>query len=328
MTGLFTALKTDSLNFRNRVAFPPMASEKSTEDGFPTEKLYDHYKKRSKYPGLVIVEHSYVDPRGRLSENQLGIYSDEHIEKLERLADIIESNGAVSAIQINHAGGQCKEELIGEKPVAPSDAYFEDVDTLTRDQMEEIKNNFVEAAKRAEGAGFDAVEVHGAHGFLLGQFMSPHSNQREDEFGGDDLENRMRFPLEVVEAVKDVITDTSLLYRLGATDRDDEGQTVDESKVFAEELEKRGIEMIDVSGNLCGSRPEELEGKQGYFVPLAEDIKEAVDVPVIGVGGVKDGRYADKVIREGKVDMIAVGREQWQDPEWVSKAKMELKEDE
>ncbi len=326
MKGLLSSLELDSINLRNRIVFPPMASEKSTLDGFPTEELYEHYDNRSEGPGLVIVEHSYVNTRGRLSENQLGIYSDEHVEGLGKLADTIKANGAVATIQINHAGGHCKEELTGEKPVAPSEAYFDDVETLSVEQMEEIKRDFVKAAERAEEADFDAVEVHGAHGFLLGQFMSPFTNQRDDEYGGE-LENRMRFPLEVVKSVRDVLDDTILLYRLGATDDDEDGLTVKESKRFAKKLEEEGVEIIDVSGNMCGSRPEKYKGEQGFFVPLAEEIKEGVDVPVIGVGGIKEATYADKIMKEGKVDLVAVGREQWKDPKWAVKAIEELEED-
>lgn len=326
MKGLFASIKLDTIELRNRIVLPPMATEKSTEEGLPTEELYEHYEERSKGPGLVIVEHSYVDEGGRLSKNQLGIYSDEHIEPLQILADLIKENGAAAAIQINHAGGKAQEEMIGKKPVAPSEAYFENAEELCLKEMEEIKAAFREAARRAEEAGFDAVEVHGAHGFLLGQFLSPISNQRKDGYGGEDLEKRMKFPLEVVEEVKRVLDDTALFYRLGATDRDEEGLTVNEAKIFAKELQERGVEVIDVSGNLCGSRPSDLEGEQGYFVSTAMNVKRAVDVPVIGVGGIKDPDHANKIVEEGMVDMVAVGREQWKDPRWAFKAKEEIGE--
>jgi len=322
MPGLFTPLKVGSVTLRNRVVLPPMATEKSTSDGFPTEELYEHYDKQSKGPGLVIVEHSYVTRKGKLSSNQLGIYSDEHVKKLSKLSQIIRSNGAVSAIQINHAGGACKQKVTGEKPVAPSDAYFEDVEPLTVEEMRSIKDDFTQAAERAVEAGFDAVEVHGAHGFLLGQFLSPITNQRDDEYGGESLENRMRFPLEVVKSVKDVVGDTLLLYRLGATDMNENGLTVDESKVFAKKLEKLGVDIIDVSGNLSGSRPDKDE--QGYFVPAAEEIKSVVDVPIIGVGGITEASYADEILHDEKVDLVAVGREQWKNPDWVDDARKEL----
>ncbi len=322
MVGLFTPLEIGSVRLRNRVVLPPMATEKSTSDGFTTEELYQHYDEQSKGPGLVIVEHSYVSEEGRLSSNQLGIYSDEHVEGLSRLSDIIKSNGAVSAIQINHAGGACKQKVTGKKVVAPSQGYFEDAETLTMKEMESIIDDFTRAAERAVEAGFDAIEVHGAHGFLLGQFLSPITNQRDDDHGGDRLEDRMRFPLKVVESVKGVVGDRSLFYRLGATDMDENGLTIDGSKIFARELEKIGVDVIDVSGNLSGSRPSMKE--QGYFVSEAEAIKSVVDVPVIGVGGITDPTYADEIVRHGKVDLVAVGREQWKNPDWVDGAKKVL----
>jgi len=327
MVGLFNPLKIDSTDIRNRIVFPPMATEKSTEEGFATEELYQHYDERSEVTGLVIVEHSYVDKRGRLSKNQLGIYSDDHLDGLEKLADTIKSSGAAAAIQINHAGGKCDESLIGDRPLVPSKTYFEDGEELSQEQMENIKESFVKAASRAERAGFDLVEVHGAHGFLLGQFLSPLTNQRDDGFGGEKLEDRMRFPLDIVGEVKEALNKTALMYRLGATDMDDEGLTVEEAKNFAQELKSEGVDIIDVSGNMCGSRPEELEGKQGYFIPTAEEIKDSIDLPVIGVGGIKDPHYADRIVREGRVDLVAVGREQWKDPDWALKAKKELRED-
>ncbi len=327
MVGLFNPLKIDSTDIRNRIVFPPMATEKSTEEGFATEELYQHYDERSEVTGLVIVEHSYVDKRGRLSKNQLGIYSDDHLDGLEKLADTIKSSGAAAAIQINHAGGKCDESLIGDRPLVPSKTYFEDGEELSQEQMENIKESFVKAASRAERAGFDLVEVHGAHGFLLGQFLSPLTNQRDDGFGGEKLEDRMRFPLDIVGEVKEALNKTALMYRLGATDMDDEGLTVEEAKNFAQELKSEGVDIIDVSGNMCGSRPEELEGKQGYFIPTAEEIIDSIDLPVIGVGGIKDPHYADRIVREGRVDLVAVGREQWKDPDWALKAKKELRED-
>ncbi len=327
MVGLFNPLKIDSTDIRNRIVFPPMATEKSTEEGFATEELYQHYDERSEVTGLVIVEHSYVDKRGRLSKNQLGIYSDDHLDGLEKLADTIKSSGAAAAIQINHAGGKCDESLIGDRPLVSSKTYFEDGEELSQEQMENIKESFVKAASRAERAGFDLVEVHGAHGFLLGQFLSPLTNQRDDGFGGEKLEDRMRFPLDIVGEVKEALNKTALMYRLGATDMDDEGLTVEEAKNFAQELKSEGVDIIDVSGNMCGSRPEELEGKQGYFIPTAEEIKDSIDLPVIGVGGIKDPHYADRIVREGRVDLVAVGREQWKDPDWALKAKKELRED-
>ena len=325
MPELFTPITIDGLKLKNRIIMPPMARDLSTTDGKPTSELYDHYLRRAKDVGLVIVEHSYVQLDGKLSEKQLGIYKDELTSPLNKLSDSIKGKGTPSCIQITHAGAKARKEIIGQRPKAPSSEFYDkEVDKLSVEEMEEIKKNFVEAAVRAEKAGFDSVEVHGAHGFLLSEFVSPLSNTRDDKYGGD-LRNRIRFPLEIVEEIIESVKDLKVFYRLGASDRMKAGFEIDEAKVLAKNLEKKGIDAIDVSGGLCGSAPSELEGKQGYFVPLAEKIKKAVDVPVIGVGGIKDPAYANKIIREGRVDLIAVGRALLKNPDWAAEAKKKLK---
>jgi len=167
-------------------------------------------------------------------------------------------------------------------------------------------------------AGFDGVEVHGAHGFLLNQFFSPLTDDG-DQHGGS-LENRIRLPLEVVERIKEKVGSKLLVYRLGADDLDPAGTQIEDSQKFAVRLEEAGVDFIDVSGGLGGSRPEQLQGTQGYYVPQGQLIKKVVDIPVIGVGGIKEPQYADRMIREGKVDLVAVGRELLKDPDWALKA--------
>ena len=180
------------------------------------------------------------------------------------------------------------------------------------------------AASRAVEAGFDAVEVHGAHGFLLNQFLSPLSNKRNDEYGGT-LENRMRFHSQIIARIKKKIGKSfPLLYRLGAEDMHPEGLMLKESKAFAKNLEKWGVHAIDVSGGMMGSRPTHLTNP-GYYVPLAEAIKSVVKVPVIGVGGIKTPEFADEVIRRNRADLVAVGRAMLADPEWALKAIETLK---
>jgi 2,4-dienoyl-CoA reductase-like NADH-dependent reductase (Old Yellow Enzyme family) len=180
------------------------------------------------------------------------------------------------------------------------------------------------AAERAIKAGFDGVELHGAHGFLLNQFFSPLLNKRTDEYGGP-LENRMRFPLMVVEKVRERVRGRLLLYRLGADDLAPNGTRIEDSAAFAVKLEQRGVDVVDVSGGMCGGEPKQLRNVQGYFVPQAHEIKKAVRTPVIGVGGITEAKYADKLIRDGKVDLVAVGRALWKDPGWAEKAVEVLK---
>jgi 2,4-dienoyl-CoA reductase-like NADH-dependent reductase (Old Yellow Enzyme family) len=179
------------------------------------------------------------------------------------------------------------------------------------------------AAERAIKAGFDGVEIHGAHGFLLNQFFSPISNRRTDEYGGS-LENRMRFPLEVVRKVREIVGGRLLLYRIGSDDLDPKGTQIEDSKRFASLLVSQGVNIIDVSGGLCGSRPQQLEGKQGYFVAQAEEIKNVVNVPVIGVGGITDVKFANSLMSEGRIDVVAVGRRLLEDPNWPEKDRKEI----
>ncbi len=254
---------------------------------------------------------------GKLSERQLGVHNDGLIPGLERLSRSVHETGTQVVMQINHAGARSSEEITGGKPIAPSP--IENARELRSEEIEAVVDAFGLAAERVIKAGIDGVEVHGAHGFLLNQFFSPLTNKRQDEYGGA-LENRIRFPLEIVQRVKEEIGGKLILYRLGSDDMDPAGTQIEDSKKFALKLEDAGVDIIDISGGLCGSRPDELQNKQGYFIPQAQQIKEAVNIPVIGVGGIKDPRYADQAIREEKVDLVAVGRELLGDPEWAIKA--------
>jgi len=329
MPRLFNPIKIGSLQLKNRIVMPPMATGLATTQGEVTEDLIKHYEKRAKGLGLQIVEHSYVVKSGKLSEQQLGIYDDKLVSGLAKLTKRIHSLGTPIAIQINHAGRVTTSEVCGQQPVGPStiphSSEHETPRELTKHEIEELVEAFGLAAKRAVEAGFDAVEVHGAHGFLLNQFLSPLSNKRNDEYGGS-LENRMRFHSQIIARIKEKIGKSfPVLYRLGANDMHPEGLTLKESKVFAQNLDKWGVHAIDVSGGMMGSRPAHLT-IPGYYVPLAEAIKSVVNVPVIGVGGIKTPEVADEIIRNNRADLVAVGRAMLANPEWALKAMEALKE--
>jgi len=322
LVGLLDPLKVKGLTLKNRIVMPPMQTSLATVEGAVTDSLVEHYIRRSKALGLLIVEHCYVSREGRLSENQLGIYNDNLVGGLEKLSSRIHATGTPVVIQINHAGRTTSMEITGMKPVAPSPS--ENSRELGIEEIETLVEAFTIAAGRAMRAGFDGVEVHGAHGFLLNQFFSPLANRRRDKYGGS-LENRMRFPLEVVERVKETVGGRLLLYRLGSDDLDPAGTRIEDSKIFAVKLEQAGVDIIDVSGGLCGSRPSQLQDRQGYFIPQAQQIKSVVDIPVIGVGGIKEPEYAHIVIKEGKADLVAIGRTLLKDPDWATKATESLK---
>ncbi len=322
MMDLLTPLKVKGLVLKNRIVMPPMQSGLATRKGSVTDALIEYYVSRSKALGLLVVEHSYVTVDGKFSDKQLGIHEDILVDGLKKLSSSIHATGTPAVIQITHAGRTANSETTGRIPVAPSPE--EGIRQLRREEIEAVVEAFGVAAERAMKAGFDGVEVHGAHGFLLNQFYSPLSNQRHDKYGGS-LENRTRFPLEVVERVKEKVGGRLLLYRLGSDDLDQRGTRIEDSKAFAVRLEQAGVDVIDVSGGLCGSRPSKLQNSQGYFVPQAQQIRKVVKVPVIGVGGITDPEFANKLVVQKKVDLVAVGRQLLKDPKWAEKAVEALK---
>lgn len=322
MVDLLDTLEVKGLILKNRFVMPPMQTGLATPEGAVTDRIMEHYTRRSEALGLLIVEHSYVSLGGKLSERQLGIHEDSLIYGLEKLSSGIHATGTPVVIQINHAGRKASKEITGVKPVAPSP--FGEARKLKVEDIEALAEAYAGAAERAMKAGFDGVEVHGAHGFLINQFYSPLANRRKDNYGGS-LKNRMRFPLEVVERVKERVEGRLLLYRMGSDDLDPAGTTIEDSKKLAVKLEEAGVDIIDVSGGLCGSRPSHLQGVQGYFIPQAQEIRKVVRIPVIGVGGITEPQPANKLIKEGRADLVAVGRALLNDPNWVTKAIRELK---
>ena len=319
---LLDSLKVGDITLKNRIVMPPMYTGFATKKGEVTEKLVDHYIDRCKNLGLLIIEHSYVAIEGKLSERQLGAYNESLFSGLKKLSRSIQSMGTPVILQISHAGNRAMSEVTGIKKVSssPNNQSHE----LESDEIKVIIQRFAKAAEWGIKAGFNGIEIHGAHGFLLNQFYSPITNKRSDQYGGC-LENRLRFPLEVVGEVKKKIRNKLLLYRLGSDDLDHKGTKIWESQIFAIKLENAGVNLIDVSGGICGSRPDILQGIQGYFVSQAQQIRKAVNIPVIGVGGIKDPEFANRLIEEEKVDLIAVGRQLFKDPDWATKTVERLK---
>jgi len=321
MVSLLDPLEVGEYTLRNRIVMPPMLTNLATVDGSVTERLIEHYIRRAKMLGILIVEASYVSKGSNLSEKQLGIYDDKMVSGLRKLSKAIHEKGTPVVVQIMHSGAKAYVDSSGFQPVAPSATEY--ARKLEVNEIDSLLDDFADAANRALKAGFDGVEVHGAHGFLVNQFFSPLTNRRSDKYGGS-LHNRIRFPLEVIERVKEKVGKKLLLYRIGSEDLNSNGTKIEDSIHLAERLEDLGVDIIDVSGGLCGSRPPELQNIPGYFIPQAQKIKKAVKVPVIGVGNIKDAKYANKLIEEGSVDLIAVGREIMKDPEWATQAVKEL----
>ncbi len=323
MPGLLDAMRIKSLELRNRLVMPPMASGLATDDGETTDRLVSHYRERAPGVGLVIVEHSYVMPAGRLHKRQLASDTDAATTGLSLLAKAVQECGAKVALQLNHAGAKALADAVLGAPSGPSAVPVPGSDVVPRElspaEIEDVVVAFGRAAERTKRAGFDAVEIHGAHGFLASQFASPLTNHRSDRYGGDQ-QKRMRFPLEIVAEVRRRVgPDYPVFYRLGADDMREGGLTIEEGQRIAVALVEAGVDVMDVSVGHSSSQVAGPTG-QGFLVPLAEKIKRAVEVPVIGVGGITESEFADGVIREGRADLVAVGRAILRDAEWARRA--------
>lgn len=322
---LLEPLKIKSLNLANRLVMPPLATAKAEDDGSVSKQLLDYYAEKSKggYIALVIIEHSYVRPDGKAIKNQLSVADDSMIKGLKQLAEVIHGNGTKAVMQISHAGVRTNEEIIGTKPVGPSAVVNPREGNVPREiseaEISQIIKAFGDAARRVKEAGFDGVEIHSAHGYLLNQFLSPVTNQREDRYGGS-LSNRMRIHLEIIEAVQTAVEkDFPVFLRLGADDFIEGGTTIEDSKMAAREFVHAGVDILDISGGLLGYNIPDLSG-QGYFAHLSEAIKQVVEVPVILTGGITEAQAAEDLLAAGKADLIGVGRAILKDSDWARRA--------
>jgi 2,4-dienoyl-CoA reductase-like NADH-dependent reductase (Old Yellow Enzyme family) len=289
---------------------------------------------------LVIVEATAVTRDGRITHGDLGIWSDEHIEPLARIARFVHSQGASAGIQLAHAGRKASCDLpwkgggglttpaAGGWPViGPSAVAFDDgypVPTaLDEAGIDGIVAAFEAATKRALAAGFRMVEIHAAHGYLLHEFLSPLSNRRTDAYGGS-LENRMRLPLRVAESVRGLVpADLPVFVRISATDWVDSGWDIDQSVVFARRLKNLGIDLIDVSSGGLVAKARIPVGK-GYQVPFARKIRCEAEIMTGAVGLITDAQYANEIVTEGDADLVFVARELLREPYWALKAQHEL----
>ena len=289
---------------------------------------------------LLITEATHVSAVGRITHRCLGLYSDENERTLGRVVDFCRKHGVVKlGIQLAHAGrkGSAHTPFEGGKSLGPEEKPWTTVApsalpfgpgwhvprALTRDGMREVKQQFVDAAKRAARIGFDLIELHAAHGYLMHEFLSPISNQREDEYGGS-LENRMRFPLEVFDAVRAVWPqERPLGARVSATDWIEGGWTPEETVVFAKAMKARGCDFLDVSSGALDPR-QQIPMAPGYNVPFADKIRKETGIAVMSVGMITRPRQAEDIVASGKADMVAIARAMMDDPRWAWHAAREL----
>lgn len=341
MSKLFSPVTLRDLTLRNRTVVAPMC-QYSAIDGFANDWHFVHLGRFALGGfGLVMVEATGVLPEARISYADLGLWKDEHIAPLARIVDFLHANGAAAGIQLAHAGRKAStpvtwhtaEDLATEEgrrergyehwqPVAPSaeshdpkDPDFQVPTALDAEGIRRVIDGFVAATRRAEKAGFDTVEIHAAHGYLLNQFLSPLANHRTDEYGGS-LENRMRLVLEVAEAVRAVWpADKPLLARLSVSDNAPGGWTPEDSVVLARELKARGVDAIDCSsGGLAQGR---ITSTAAYQVPFAKTVRDGAGIPTMAVGLLGDVQAAEAILQSGEADFIALARGALDDPNWA-----------
>ncbi|CAN5915790.1 NADH:flavin oxidoreductase/NADH oxidase [soil metagenome] len=330
--GLFEPLSIRSLTLRNRIVVSPMC-QYSSADGFANDWHLVHLGSRAVGgASAVIAEATAVSPEGRISPHDLGIWKDEHVTFLARITAFIRAQGAVAGVQLAHAGrkasmdvpwrgGRALDESEGGwRPVyAPSAIAFssrtQQPVAMTHADIERVIGDFRRGAERALAAGFQVVELHGAHGYLLHEFLSPISNRRTDEYGGS-FENRCRFVLQVVDAVRDVWRgDLPLFLRLSATDYTDGGWDIEQSVELARILGTHGVDLVDASsgGNVAGAT---IPVGPGYQVQFAERIRRDAGVATGAVGLITDPHQAEEIIRSGKADLVILARQLLRDPHW------------
>ena len=314
-------LPLKNLTLRNRIVMPPMATELSVND-VPSDALIDYYRKRAKVTGLIIVEHEYVSLEGKASPRQLSMAEGVDIAVYRRLTDAIHSQGAVAVAQVNHAGADAfdnKLPVISASAIRLWRSAFQ-AEAMTMADIERIKGCFINAAVQAKAAGFDGVEIHAAHGYLLNQFYSPLTNLRTDDYNGATMDGRTRLQCEIIRSVREAVgADYLVAIRFGACDYMKGGSRIEEIPEAVRRFVDAGVDLIDISGGLNGylvpgaSQP-------GWFAELSRPVKEAVNVPVILTGGVQTGQDAENLLKAGVADLIGVGRPMMQDDGWSEKA--------
>lgn len=307
---LNTPLKIKNIILSNRIVMPPMARELSDE-GKVSDELVDYYHKRAEGTGLIIVEHEYVSAEGIASPRQLSMADDSVIESFKTLTDAIHSQGSFAIAQVNHAGIES---------ITPNKF---NVNEMTHEDIDYVKDAFLKAAIRSQKADFDGVEIHAAHGYFLSQFYSPYTNKRTDEYGGN-LENRMRLHNEIIKEVRQSVgEDYIIAIRFGAYDYLEGGSKLEEIPIAVKSFVESGVDLIDISGGLCRYvNPNTKE--PGYFKELSKIAKESCDVPVILTGGVKKAKDAENLLKEEYCDLIGIGRALLMDEEWSKKAIQKL----
>lgn len=334
MTDLFASGRIGPVEIRNRIVMPSITTRTADAEGVVTDDTIAYFAARAAGGvGLVTVEMCAPERVGRHRHRELGIYDDRFLPGLTRLADAIHAHGAKASIQLGHGGGHTRRDVCGETPIAPSavpHAVFELTmetvvpEAMTVARIEETVRAFVAAAARAKAAGFDCVELHAAHGYLLSQFLTPEENVREDEFGGS-LENRARFTLTICSRIKSEVRGIGVITRVGVEDFFDGGMPFQEGLRVALWAAESGADALHITAGHYRSKPSAaimippMAEPDATFLSFAARVKEAVAIPVIAVGRLGDPHRARQVVAEGLADFVALGRPLLADPQWPNK---------
>jgi 2,4-dienoyl-CoA reductase-like NADH-dependent reductase (Old Yellow Enzyme family) len=327
---LFEEYTIRGVKFKNRLISAPCERNYANTDGSVTQRYIDYVEERAKGGvGMINPESIYVDPVGRGHIRQLGIHNDKMIPGLKRMTDAAHAHGAKMVAHFYAAGRETSSYITGRQPIAPSNvpcrvlAGGDIPRELTLTEIHEQVEQYGEAARRAVEAGFDVMMIHGAHGYIVGQFFSPFTNKRTDRYGGS-FENRMRFPLEVAAKVRSVVGDkVPIAYRMSADEKLEGGVTVEDSIRLSIELEKAGVDLIDVSSGIyesIGWIAQSMAFPRGCLVDDGWRIKQKVKIPVSIVGRISHPELAEEILASGKADFISLGRALHADPYWPIKA--------
>lgn len=318
-------LEINHKELRNRIVMPPMATGKAV-NGMPSESQIAYYKERAKATAMIIVEHEYILPEGMASKGQLSMADDSVIDGYRKLTEAVHEEGALILAQINHAGGVARDT--GKQNIAPSAIVVRpnmpEPKEMTEEDINSVIQAFTEASIRAQKAGFDGVEIHAAHGYLLNQFYSPLTNHRTDEYTGGTMEGRTRLHAEIICSVRKAVgNDFIVALRFGACDYMEGGSEIKDIPKAAKIFEQAGIDLLDISGGHCIYT---VKGKAepGWFSELSKPAKQAVKIPVMLTGGIQNGEDAERLLEERAADLIGVGRSMMKDAEWTQKALAEI----
>ena len=334
MTRLFSPGRIGPVEIRSRVVMPSMTTRLADAEGRVTDATVAYYRVRAAGGvGLITAEMASPEPVGRHRHRELGIYDDRFLPGLERLAAELQACGAKASIQLGHGGGHTREDICGEPPIAPSavpHSVYEVTNrtvvpvAMTKSRIAQTTQAFVDAARRARQAGFDCVEVHAAHGYLISQFLCPEENRRDDEYGGS-LENRARFGLDILRRIKAEVPGPGVIFRLSADDLFPSGLQLSEGIQLARWAAEAGADAIHVSAGHYRSLPSgavmapPMSYPEATFLDYAAAVKAVVAVPVIAVGRLGDPATAMAAVDDGKADFVALGRSLLADPDWVKK---------